>query len=267
MGFLKKKLNKLPTVAVVICAFNQESTIVEALRGVMNQKVNFPLEIIVHDDCSTDNTVNEIYKTLADSPFPYKVLIPKLNQYQFGMDFFYNLLSDCSSKYVSLCDGDDLWSDSLKLQKQINLMESEPAMKISHHRFAVVNLMTDDLLYEWPPIEFRKNLLLGTELSKENFIGSLTVVFRRDSLPPRIPGYSKLGIGDYGLWGLISQNSPIGYIDESMAKYRLHDNQIFSSRSTEEKRALIKETKIFVSENSRGEVQEIWKKAANESQG
>jgi glycosyltransferase involved in cell wall biosynthesis len=267
MGFLKKKLNKLPTVAVVICAFNQESTIAEALRGVMNQKVNFPLEIIVHDDCSTDNTVNEIYKTLADSPFPYKVLVPKLNQYQFGMDFFYNLLSDCSSKYVSLCDGDDLWSDSLKLQKQINLMESEPAMKISHHRFAVVDLMTDDLLYEWPPIEFRENLLLGTELSKENFIGSLTVVFRRDSLPPRIPGYSKLGIGDYGLWGLISQNSPIGYIDESMAKYRLHDNQIFSSRSTEEKTALIKETKIFVSENSSGEVQEIWKKAANESQG
>jgi glycosyltransferase involved in cell wall biosynthesis len=262
MGFLKKKLNASPTVAVVICAFNQESTIAEALRGVMNQKVNFPLEIVVHDDCSTDNTVYEIYRALADSPFPYKVLTPKLNQYQFGMDFFYNLLFDCSTKYVSLCDGDDVWSDSLKLQKQINLMESEPDMRISHHRFAIVDLITDHLLYEWPPSEFRKNLLLGTELSKENFIGSLTVVFRRDSLPPRIPGYSKLKIGDYGLWGLIAQNSPIGYIDESMAQYRLHDNQIYSSRSSEEKLEIIQETKNFVFENSSGVVRDAWKNAA-----
>jgi len=262
MRFLTKKLNELPTVAVVICAFNQESTIAEALHGVMNQKVSFPLEIVVHDDCSTDNTVYEAYRTLADSPFSYKVLTPKLNQYQFGMDFFYNLLSDCSTKYVSLCDGDDVWTDPLKLQKQIDLMESEPCMKISHHRFAVVNLMTDNLLYEWPPIEFRKNLLLGTELSKENFFGSMTVVFRRDALPPRIPGYSKLGIGDYGLWALIAQNTPIGYIDESMAKYRIHDNQIFSSRTSDEKMELISETKNFVYENSSGAVRDAWKNTA-----
>ena len=249
----------MPDLTVVVCTFNQESTVVETLNGVMSQCVNFPVEIVVHDDCSTDNSLIAIYKTLADSPFPYKVHSPRINQYQFGMDFFYNLFAEVKTKYIAVCDGDDLWTDPLKLQKQVQVLEADSRIKICHHKFDVIDMKSDAFLYSWPPEEYRKNILPGTELAKENFIGTLAVVFRRDALPKRIPGYSRLGIGDYPLWGLIAQGSPIAFVDESMAKYRLHPDQIYANKDASEKNEIIQEVKFFVAQNTIGRVSDVWK--------
>jgi glycosyltransferase involved in cell wall biosynthesis len=262
MNFFKKRKRQLPGLTVVVCTFNQESTVVETLNSVMSQQVDFPIQILVHDDCSTDNSLIAIYRTLANSPFPYKVLSPKINQYQFGMDFFYNLFADVETKYIAVCDGDDLWTDPLKLQKQIQVLEADSKIKICHHKFDVVDMKSDDYLYSWPPEVFRRNFLPGTELAKENFIGTCAVVFRRDSLPKRIAGYSRLGIGDYPLWGLIAQDSPIAFVDESMAKYRLHPDQVYANKEASEKNEIIREVKLFVAQNTTGGVSEVWKKFA-----
>jgi glycosyltransferase involved in cell wall biosynthesis len=259
MNFLRKTNHELPSVTVIVLSHNQEGTISETLNGIMMQNLSSPIKIVVHNDFSSDGTLFEIYKALGDSPFPYSVISPTVNQYQFGMGFFYNLMAEVTTKYVAICDGDDLWTVENKLQKQIDMMEQNPKMPICHHRFKVVDRKSRNLLYEWPPEEFRKNLLPGTELSRENFIGTLTVVFRRKNLPTLVPGYSKLGTGDFGLWGLIAQDSPIGFIDECMAEYRLHENQVYANREASEKNLIINRSRLFVSENTTGEISKIWK--------
>jgi glycosyltransferase involved in cell wall biosynthesis len=259
MKFNNKTAVNPASVTVIVLAHNQEQIISEALKGIMAQQCDFPVKIIVHNDCSTDNTLIEIYKNLADSPFPYSVFSPSINQYQFGVGFFYNLMFDATTKYIAICDGDDVWTDPTKLQKQVSMLEKYSEMQICHHRFEVVNLNSGESLYEWPPNEFRKNLLPGTDLARENFIGTLSIVFRRKSLPHQVLGYSKLGTGDYGLWGVIAKNKPIGYIDECMAKYRLHDNQMYSNKDSAEKMQIINDSRLFVANNSTGKVSEIWK--------
>jgi len=259
MNFLRKTHLESPSVTVIVLSHNQESTISETLNGIMMQHVSFPLKIVVHNDLSSDGTLFEIYKALGNSSFQYSVISPAINQYQFGMGFFYNLMSEVTTKYVAICDGDDLWTDEKKLQKQIEMMEQNSKILICHHRFKVVNMNSRNNLYEWPPEEFRQNLIPGTELSRENFIGTLTVVFRRKSLPTLVPGYSKLGTGDFGLWGLIAQDSPIGYIDECMAEYRLHENQVYANKESSEKKEIINRSRLFVSQNTTGEISKIWK--------
>jgi glycosyltransferase involved in cell wall biosynthesis len=118
-----------PLVSIVCTAYNHERYIEDALRGFLSQVTDFPFEIIVHDDASTDRTAEIInhYRNLY--PHIVRPIFQTVNQYSISPEIPLNrCLEATAGEYIALCEGDDFWIHPLKLQKQID------ALSNSHHQ-------------------------------------------------------------------------------------------------------------------------------------
>ena len=98
-----------------------EAFLGEAIQGVLQQKTEFPIELILGDDCSTDETLKIAHEYAAKYPDMIRVLAFKENLGIAGNTA--RTLEECHGKYVAICDSDDAWSDPLKLQKQVDFLE------------------------------------------------------------------------------------------------------------------------------------------------
>ena len=129
-------MDELPLVSICCITYNHAPFIKKCLEGFLMQETSFPVEILIHDDASVDGT-DEIIKEYADK---YPDLIFPLyeteNQYSQGKHNeidFYNYRR-ARGKYIAYCEGDDYWTDPLKLQKQVDFMESHPDYSVCFHR-------------------------------------------------------------------------------------------------------------------------------------
>ena len=112
-------------VSILCIAYNHEKYIKEALESFINQKTNFKFEVIVNDDCSTDNTAEIIKEYQKKYPDVIKPIFQKENQYSKGKRMLIDiLLPVAKGKYFALCEGDDYWVDDNKLQKQVDFLEN-----------------------------------------------------------------------------------------------------------------------------------------------
>jgi glycosyltransferase involved in cell wall biosynthesis len=112
------------------------------LDGFLSQKTNFPFEIVIHDDCSTDGTreiIEEYSQKFPDIIFP---MFQHENQYSKGIRGMMARFNfpRCRGKYIALCEGDDYWTDPYKLQKQLGFKRHEPVWFMVYKlRKAMVN--------------------------------------------------------------------------------------------------------------------------------
>src|SRR5664280_1048957 len=128
--------NNNTMVSVNMITYNHESYIVKAIEGVLKQKCNFKIELIIGEDCSTDNTA-EIVKIYAQK-YP-EIIKARCNVLNMGMmTNAVKNLSECAGKYVAICEGDDYWTDPYKLQKQVDFLEANTDFVISHHNMKVI---------------------------------------------------------------------------------------------------------------------------------
>ncbi|MBD3843746.1 MAG: glycosyltransferase family 2 protein [Campylobacterales bacterium] len=133
MANWKGDLSK-PVVSVCCIAYNHELYIEDALEGFLIQETDFPFEIIIHDDASTDKTADIIREYSSAYPNIIKPIFQTENQ--FSMNFhlpFINTFNTSCGEYIALCEGDDYWISSEKLQKQVELMRQYPDINISFH--------------------------------------------------------------------------------------------------------------------------------------
>lgn len=114
-------------VSIQCLVYNHEPYLRKCLDGFVMQKTNFKFEAIVHDDCSTDKSCAIIREYAEKYPEIIKPIYEKENQYS-KHDGSLNRIMDNASigKYVAICEGDDYWIDPLKLQKQVDFLESHP---------------------------------------------------------------------------------------------------------------------------------------------
>ena len=105
-------------VSVLCTAYNHEKWIKDAIEGVLEQQTDFKYELIIHDDASTDNTASVIQQYAGQYPDVIRPIFQKENQ--FGKCSLYKkyLFPSARGKYIALCEGDDYWCDSHKLQRQ-----------------------------------------------------------------------------------------------------------------------------------------------------
>src|SRR5690606_38740497 len=114
---------------------NHAPFIKQCLEGFLMQKCDFEYEILIHDDASTDGTIEIIREYESNYPAIIKPIIQKENQWSKGvrgMNDTYNF-SRAQGKYIAFCEGDDYWTDPFKLQKQVNLLEDNPDIVLCSH--------------------------------------------------------------------------------------------------------------------------------------
>ena len=210
---MKKKLS------CHIITYNQKDYIKECIEGVLMQKVNFSMEIIIGDDNSTDGT-REILKDYAKK---YPDLI-RLNLREVrgsgipGKDNFVSTLEMCNGEYASLCDGDDYWTDPLKLQKQVDFLEANPDYVLCFHPVSILKTngeIIDDFITKVP----ENYETIETLARLGNYIHTPSVVFR--NVIKEFPfEFSQSPIGDYFLYMMLAEYGKLKYLEDKMAVYR-----------------------------------------------
>ena len=125
-----------PTVTVWCLTYNQKEFIKDALEGFVMQKTSFPFEVIVHDDASTDGTTDIVNEYAKKYPEIIKPMIETENQWQKGgLKHIIGIMNEKHrrGKYIAFCEGDDYWTDPLKLQRQVDFLESHSDYSMCFH--------------------------------------------------------------------------------------------------------------------------------------
>lgn len=121
-----------PLVSVCMTAYNHEPYLREAIEGVLAQRTDFAVELVVGEDCSTDRTRAIAEEYAAACPGRVRLVTGPGN---IGWRANYlRTFEACRGKYVAYCDGDDWWCDPGKLQRQVDLLEADPACGMCYTR-------------------------------------------------------------------------------------------------------------------------------------
>lgn len=213
-----------PLVSIVCTTYNHEKFIRQTIDGFLLQKTSFPLEIIIHDDASNDST-GEILKEYEEIyPNLFRNIYQKENIYSKGINIWSYLFSEkVRGKYIALCEGDDYWTDPLKLQKQIDFLEDNRDYGLVYTK-----------VREYLQSENRLGHIFGgkytsfIDILHYNPIPTLSVCFRKDlyfSYINEILVYNNdWKMSDYPLWLYLSKNSKVKYMDFISGVYRVLDN-------------------------------------------
>ncbi len=130
---------KEPLVSIVTITYNHEPYIRKCIEGVLMQKVNFPIEFIIAEDCSTDGTL-AICKEYAEKyPELIRLITSKNNVGAIANER--RAMKAAKGKYIAFCEGDDYWIDPLKLQKQVDFLEKNPEYSVTFHRCKHFNVV------------------------------------------------------------------------------------------------------------------------------
>ncbi|KQO20442.1 hypothetical protein ASF10_17345 [Flavobacterium sp. Leaf82] len=215
-------------VSVVMTTYRHELYIREAIESILMQQTNFEFEFIIADDCSPDNTLEIIESIIDKHPKSYRIKYFRQEQ-NLGMQkngIF--AFEKCSGKYTAFCEGDDYWTDPLKLQKQVDFLEENPDYVICYHK---VKVLQNGVLKEDSITQKAAETTTIKDLAKGNYIHTCSVVFR-NNLFDNLPAYFyKSPVGDYFLHLLNARYGKIKFHDESMGVYRLHENSVWSSKT------------------------------------
>jgi glycosyltransferase involved in cell wall biosynthesis len=214
-----------PLVSVCIITYNHGKFIRQCLEGVMMQQTSFPFEVVIGEDCSTDNTKDIIREFAERFPCIIKpVYLPaNVGGARNGYEFCFPRLT---GKYVAICEGDDYWTDPFKLQKQVAYLEQHPEHSFCFHRVASVD-EHDRLLQAEQSTE--EAMFYKADEIFHISIPTLAVVFRKyfDVVPDEL---FQVQSGDTFLFGLLARHGGAADLGFLGAHYRRHPGGSFSSR-------------------------------------
>ena len=216
-----------PLVSVLMLAYQNEAYVEQAIRSVLAQQCNFEFELLIGEDSSRDGTLKVIERAVRDSPVPVRLFSRPANV---GMIRNYDLLLRASqAAYVANIDGDDEWVDPLKLQKQIDLIHTDPKVAMVFGRSEAVD-HTGALV---PAREYMRVRAGATadEIFVKCDIPLSTVMFRREWLPSlptwcmSLPGY------DWGIFLLLATKGSVLCVPDVLARYTWHGFGVSSGRT------------------------------------
>ena len=233
------KLPGSPLVSVSIVTFQQAQYIRQALDSVLMQQVDFPIEICLGEDGSTDGTREICLEYASKHPDKMRLFLrdranPARQKYR--IPFMHNsiqILKACRGEYISFLDGDDYWTDALKLQKQVDFLATHPDCSVCFHRVPVVRDTESASRYTIGPSEV-KPLYDFWELLGSFAVQTGSTVFRNGLIDELPNWFYTLPMGDWPYLFLLSEKGNIGYIDEAMSVYRSHEHGAWSATSDEQ---------------------------------
>jgi glycosyltransferase involved in cell wall biosynthesis len=219
-------MNNLPLVSIAVITYNQETTISQTLDCILNQKIQFPVEIIIGEDCSTDKTREICIRYKNTYPEIIRLILHEQNQ---GLlKNYQSVVNACRGKYIAQCAGDDYWHNPDKLKLQVEFLET-------HSDYGLVHSDVDVLLVKYNKIKKpkRNNIPAGyvyqSLMEKGNHIFAASVLFRRNLLDyADFDAYIKHGfmMEDYPMWLEFSNHTKFFYMNTSTITYRMNIRSI-----------------------------------------
>ncbi len=208
-------------INVILITYNQEQFIQHAVEGILMQRFNGEIEVIVADDCSKDNTLAIIKSFENKSSFPFRYLDSSSN---IGIkQNFRRSFETCDGDYIAVLEGDDYWCNPYRLQKHVDFLNEHRECVMSWNPYIVFN--NDSRLFETP--QSHKGLVRYVSFSDlllSNWVGNYSsCVFRKsayDNINPRLYDV-KVEVLDEWLLGLeLTKHGLAALFDQSMTVYR-----------------------------------------------
>ena len=222
-----------PDISIAMLAFNHEKFIGEAIESVLMQRTSYTYKIIIAEDFSTDKTREIILEYQKKYPDKIKLILQDKNvgAGQNNVDLLLNL----EGKYIAALEGDDYWTDPLKLQKQVDFLEANPDYAICFHE---VNILQDGSIKEDTITAKVPETTTINDLAKSNYIHTCSVVYRNNLFAEWPEYFKESPVGDYFLHLLNARYGAIKCLDEIMGVYRVHGTSFWSSKTQEERQVI-----------------------------
>ena len=207
-------------VSVAIITYNQKKFIAQAIESALAQQTDFDIEILVGDDCSTDGTQEIIKAYQAQHPDKVRAVLHSKNLGQNGLFNTIETLKLAKGTYIAPMDGDDFWTDSLKLQKQVDFMDSHLGFSACFHNALIT--YEDGLDSHELNVPDQKLVTTIEDLVGEDevwFMATSAVMFR-NGLMYYPEWFLKSSSGDIPRYVVLAKYGPIGYVPRVMSVYR-----------------------------------------------
>lgn len=221
-------------LSIVCITYNQSKYISQCIDSFIMQKCDFDIEVLIHDDCSTDGTKEIIKEYAKKYPNIIKPFFEEENQYTKGniIKVIKNLYSRCIGKYIAICEGDDYWCDEYKLQKQVDFMEAHPDYALCYHPCKILYEERAEQKPDCWGTSSTKNPQPYYNLLKANNIPANSVMYRTEYLKQELFDYpDDIYPPDWFTHISVAQHGKIGYLPDVMYVYRWHSQGISHTTS------------------------------------
>jgi glycosyltransferase involved in cell wall biosynthesis len=217
--------NISPLVSVAMITYNHERFITRAIESVLAQRTSFPIELIIGEDASSDDTRMHIEMLSAKAPELIRTLTRPTN---IGMHRnLEGVLQECRGEFIAFLEGDDYWISKEKLQMQADVLQENDRAVGVFHSAALVDDLGKEIGEIWP---YRVLTEIGTrELLDNPVIPTASVMLRRRALVALPDSYRKLKMRDWPMWVFASLYGSWLCLPKIMAAYRVHDGGSWTS--------------------------------------
>ena len=224
--------------------YNHERYVDQAVESVFAQKADFPIEVIIADDGSTDRTPKLIEAARAPEHITVR---PVLRDRNIGMHAnFADAWARCTGDAIAMLEGDDMWTDERKLADQLQLLAAHPAMTMCGGGARAVDANGNLRPEHWPD-NFDEPVTLET-LIEANVLQTCSLMYRAGVVTALPSWFGGLAMGDWPLNLLHAFRGDVGFLKRDVAAYRFHDGGVWSGR----RRAY----RLLASERALGAVEE-----------
>ena len=221
------------------------------LDGALMQQTSFPFEIVIGDDASTDATPDIIQQYAQQNPGKIRAFLHSENQgpkepREFaGRNNVLQLLKACKGEYVAMCEGDDYWTDPLKLQKQVDFLDANPDFAICHHNVTVIyedgsapHLFNNP---EQKPVSTIEDIL-----EDKWFMATASWLYRNYFLTNDFADWhAKAAAGDWAVIIQLAAHGKIRYLPDIMGVYRKHSAGLSNVHSHDNRNFLKNRREMF----------------------
>lgn len=219
-----------PVVSIVCWSYNHADFISEAIQSFLSQETGFSVEIIIHDDASTDQTQKIVRSFESRYPNLFRNIFQETNLFQAGRDINEPPYRRARGEFIALCEGDDYWTCKDKLQRQVDFLKAHPECVGVFHRGHAVDSGGQSLPFIWDDLPY-KDRYTQEDCIFELLSGYPTAsqVFRRSALKFPFPKYFLDHPTDYTTDVMITENGSLGFLDFDGCAYRQHSGGIWSN--------------------------------------
>lgn len=208
-------------VSVVMITYGHENYLKQAIDGVLMQKGNFNLELIIADDRSPDNTSSLVESIIESHPQRDSIKYFRQEKNIGIVPNFLFAMSKATQKYIAICEGDDYWTDENKIQTQINFLEeNEDFSTVCHNALKYFENQNRNMeVFYKSNSSFEINI---DQLLSSWIIPTASMFFRADCVKSLPDWFNSIYSADFSLSLILFHSGKIYFMNQNMSVYRIN---------------------------------------------